>query len=57
MPFQIGLAESEAWLSHMNAAVEAIPEFIPFREIMTRYFSDSAAFLINHADIPAIVTA
>lgn len=57
VPFQIGTAESEAWLRHMNAAVESIPEFTPFQDIMTRYFSDSAAFLINHAEIPAIAAA
>ena len=57
VPFQIGPAESEAWLRHMNAAVEAVPEFAPFRDSLRRYFSDSAAFLINHAEIPAIADA
>ncbi len=57
LPFQIGLAESEAWLRHMNAAIDAVPEFMPFREILHRYFSDSTAFLINHAEIPAIADA
>ena len=54
VPFQIGLAESEAWLRHMSAAVAATPGFEPFRDSLSRYFSDSAAFLINHSEIPAI---
>ena len=54
MPFQIGPAESEAWLRHMNAAIDFIPEFAPFRDILRQYFSDSAAFLINHSEIPSL---
>lgn len=54
LPFQIGVAESEAWLRHMNAALEAVPEFAPFRDVLRRYFSDSAAFLINHAEVPSV---
>ncbi len=57
LPFQIGLAESEAWLRHMNAAVEAVPAFAPFRASLRRYFSESAAFLINHSEIPVIADA
>lgn len=54
LPFQIGRAESTAWLRHMSAAVEAVPAFSPFRDVMGRYFSEAAAFLINHGEIPAI---
>ena len=54
LPFRIGRAESDAWLRHMNAAVAQTPEFAPFRDVLGRYFADSAAFLINHSDIPAI---
>ena len=57
LPFQIGTAESEAWLRHMSAALEATPEFTPFRDVLRRYFSDSAAFLINRAEVPAIGAA
>lgn len=57
LPFQIGLTESEAWLRHMNAAVEAVPVFGPFRDSLRRYFSDAAAFLINHSEIPVIADA
>jgi hemoglobin len=49
MPFQIGVAERDAWLDHMNAAVDSIPAFAPYREILRRYFTDSAAFLVNHS--------
>lgn len=57
LPFKIGLAESEAWLRHMNAAVESVPAFEPFRAGLSRYFSESAAFLVNHSEIPVIVDA
>src|SRR5580700_10872734 len=46
-PFVIGEAERDAWLKLMMAAVEETPDFHPFREQLTRYFSDSADFLIN----------
>ena len=54
VPFRIGRAESAAWLRHMRAAVEATPEFTPFRDALDHYFSDSAAFLINHSEIPSL---
>lgn len=54
VPFRIGPAESKAWLRCMNAAIDSIPAFTPFRESMRRYFADSAAFLINRSEIPAI---
>ncbi len=54
VPFRIGLAESRAWLRHMAAAVESTPAFAPSRDILDRYFADSAAFLINHSEIPAV---
>ncbi len=54
VPFQIGVAESDAWLKHMTHATETVPEFAPFREMMHRYFADSAAFLINHQEVPSL---
>ena len=45
LPFQIGPRESAAWLAHMTAAIDAVPEFAPYREILDRYFAESAAFL------------
>ncbi len=54
IPFQIGPAQSEAWLRHMFHALDAIAELGPFRDILRPYFSESAAFLINHNEVPAI---
>lgn len=54
LPFQIGVAESEAWVRHMLAAVEATPEFGPYLSSLTRYFEESAAFLINKSEIPTV---
>ena len=55
MPFQIGPAESDAWLRCMFGALDAVPAFAPFVPILHTYFADSAAFLINHSEIPAII--
>jgi hemoglobin len=54
VPFQIGLAESQAWLRHMDAALLATPIFAPFQMAMGRYFAESAAFLINHSEVPSV---
>lgn len=54
IPFQIGIAESEAWLRHMFHAVDAVAAFAPFRSILKLYFSESAAFLINHSEVPSL---
>lgn len=56
IPFQIGAAESEAWLRHMFHAVDTVPEFAAFRGILRLYFSESAAFLINHSEVPSLGT-
>lgn len=54
VPFRIGVVEKDAWLTHMHAAVDATPAFAPFRDILRRYFDESAAFLVNHSEIPSI---
>lgn len=54
LPFRIGPEESAAWLRHMADALDAVPEFVPFRADLDRYFADSAAFMVNHAEVPAI---
>lgn len=54
IPFQIGAAESDAWLRHMFQAVDTVPAFAPFRSILRPYFSDSAKFLINHSEVPSL---
>jgi hemoglobin len=45
--FSIGEAERDAWLKHMLAALETVPELAPYHEDLIRYFTDSANFLIN----------
>ncbi len=54
LPFRIGVAEKDAWLKHMNAAVGAIPEFGPFQDALRKYFADSAEFLVNHSEVPTV---
>lgn len=54
VPFRIGLAEHDAWLHCMDDALDATPVFAPFREILNRYFRDSARFLVNTDTIPEI---
>ncbi len=54
VPFQIGPAESEAWLRCMFHAVDTVSAFAPFHSILQKYFADSAAFLINHQEIPTL---
>jgi hemoglobin len=50
MPFKIGAAESDAWLRHMNAAIDAVPVFQPYHDLIQSYFASSAAFLINRSE-------
>ena len=54
LPFQIGAAQSEAWLRHMFQAVDSVPAFAPFRDVLRSYFSESARFLINHNEVPSL---
>lgn len=54
VPFRIGVAERDAWLAHMSAAVDATPALAPFRDILHCYFTDSANFLVNHTEVPSI---
>jgi hemoglobin len=46
-PFAIGPAERDAWLRHMNAAIDAVPALAPVAPILHRYFTDAAHFLQN----------
>jgi hemoglobin len=50
MPFTIGLAERDAWVGHMLAAIDeaGIPE--PARSAMRGYFERGATFMINQAE-------
>ena len=57
VPFRIGPAERDAWLRRMAVAVEETPAFAPYRDSLTRYFTESANFLVNTDTIPAITRA
>lgn len=46
-PFAIGPAERDAWLHHINAAIDTVPAFAPVAEIVRAYFRDAAYFLQN----------
>jgi len=47
MPFKIGQKERDAWVKHMSAAVDAVPEFKIHREALGEFFSSFATFMIN----------
>jgi hemoglobin len=46
-PFAIGPAARDAWLTHMNAAINAVPEIAPIADTLRAYFIDAAQFLQN----------
>lgn len=49
-PFSIGLAERDAWLKHMLAAVDEVGFADPVRQALVDYFERAAHFLMNRAD-------
>jgi hemoglobin len=48
VPFQMGLAERAAWLSHMRAAVDASAALPADRAALLSYFDTASTSLINH---------
>jgi hemoglobin len=50
MPFKIGLNEKNAWMINMNAALNTVPEFAPYKSLLNEYFEDFATFMINQPD-------
>jgi hemoglobin len=48
-PFRIGIAERDAWLRHMSAALDEIPAFTEagVADRMREYFTGAAEFLRN----------
>jgi hemoglobin len=48
-PFLIGVAEAQAWLTHMEAAVRAEHLPTPVEDALLDYFVNSAAHLVNTA--------
>ncbi len=53
LPFSIGVAERDAWLRHMNAAIDATPVFAPVADLMKAYFANAADFMRNR-DEPSV---
>lgn len=47
MPFPIGIEERDAWLTHMNAAVDRMEMASEDRQTLNRYLADAAHFLMN----------
>ena len=47
MPFPIGIEERDAWLTHMNAAVDRMDMASEDRQTLNRYLADAAHFLMN----------
>lgn len=47
MPFKIGQKERDAWVKHMTAAVDAVPEFKIHSQALNEFFSSFATFMIN----------
>ncbi len=50
MPFKIGVKEKDAWMVNMNAALDAVPEFAPYKALLKEYFEEFATFMINQPD-------
>lgn len=46
-PFAIGPEARDAWLHHMNAALDAVPALAPVAPILRDYFTQAAHFLQN----------
>ncbi len=46
-PFAIGLAERDAWLGHMSAAVESLDLVPAVRKAMIDYFEAASTAMIN----------
>ncbi len=46
-PFAIGPAARDAWLAHMDAAIDRVEALAPVAPTLRRYFIDAAHFLQN----------
>jgi hemoglobin len=47
LPFAIGPRERDAWLAHMEAALDRVAIPSPAREVMRDYFRRAADFMMN----------
>lgn len=50
MPFKIGLFERNAWMHHMEAALDSTPEFAQHRNTLHQFFDGFSMFMINQPD-------
>ncbi len=50
LPYSIGLAERDAWLRHMLAAMDAVGIAEPARSMMLHHFQHTANFMMNRPD-------
>jgi hemoglobin len=47
MPFKIGLFERNAWMHHMDNALDTTPEFKAHRDVLHEFFDGFSMFMIN----------
>lgn len=47
MPFKIGMFERNAWMHHMDNALETTDEFAPHKTVLHDFFEGFSLFLIN----------
>lgn len=47
MPFKIGQKERDAWMKHMTAALDSVPELAASRQPLFEFFDNFATFMIN----------
>jgi hemoglobin len=47
LPFKIGQAERDAWVKHMTAALDEVPEFAASKQALLEFFDNFATFMIN----------
>jgi hemoglobin len=46
-PFRVGIAERDAWLSHMRVAVDSLGLPAEREAVLWDYFENAAQFMIN----------
>jgi hemoglobin len=49
-PYKVDTKAADAWLSHMDKALETTPAFAPYVDGMKAYFHHTAYFLRNTGD-------
>jgi hemoglobin len=47
LPFKIGQKERDAWMTHMTAALDCVPELAPSKKALWDFFDNFATFMIN----------